>query len=155
ADAGSDGTAARIRHCAADRAGQRGRAATEPGDDLRLAAPPAAAPLDCRQLGRVRQQPQGEVLRDHQDGAEAAGGGDRELATDCGRHRTRAATGGTVDVPAWLAVLSSRMRGLVQGRRLDNELRDEIASHLEALTEENIRRGMAPDEARRAARLRF
>ena len=31
----------------------------------------------------------------------------------------------------------------------------ELASHLEMLTEENVQRGMAPDEARRAARIRL
>ena len=42
-------------------------------------------------------------------------------------------------------------------RRLRDEarLRDEMELHLELATEENIRRGMSPDEARRAARLAF
>ncbi len=36
-------------------------------------APPAAAPLDLGELGRVGQQPAREVLRDHQDRPETAG----------------------------------------------------------------------------------
>src|SRR3984957_9190513 len=35
------------------------------------------------------------------------------------------------------------------------EVERELASHLERLTEENVRRGRAPDEARRAARIRL
>ena len=38
---------------------------------------------------------------------------------------------------------------------LDNDLAAEIASHLEVAVEENLRRGMAPDEARRQALVRF
>ena len=54
-----------------------------------------------------------------------------------------------------LASLLSRLRGLVQGPRLDDEFRREMAVHLDALTEEHIQRGMAPDAARRAAIIRF
>ena len=49
----------------------------------------------------------------------------------------------------------SRVRAAVSGRRADAELTLEIDAHLTLLTEENIRRGMAPDEAHRRARLRF
>jgi putative ABC transport system permease protein len=49
----------------------------------------------------------------------------------------------------------SRLRGLFAGRRIDEEFERELASHLALLTEENIRRGLAPDEAARQARLRL
>ena len=39
--------------------------------------------------------------------------------------------------------------------RRERELAAELRSHLDALTEENIRRGMSPEEARRAARREF
>jgi putative ABC transport system permease protein len=58
-------------------------------------------------------------------------------------------------VAAWLAVLTSRLRGLVFRRRLDEDFTREIASHIDALTDDHIRGGMAPDEARRAALVRF
>ena len=58
-------------------------------------------------------------------------------------------------MPTWLAVLASRVRGLLLGRRLDEEFDREMADHLERLSEDNIRRGMPPDEARRQAILRF
>ena len=58
-------------------------------------------------------------------------------------------------MPAWLAILASRIRGLLLGHRLDADFDDEVAAHLDLLTEEHIRRGLPPDEARRQAILRF
>jgi putative ABC transport system permease protein len=46
-------------------------------------------------------------------------------------------------------------RALFSRRRQETELDDELRLHLEMETEANQRRGMAPDEARRAALLRF
>lgn len=40
-------------------------------------------------------------------------------------------------------------------RRRDAELEEEFAAHLDFLTEENVRHGMTPEDARRAARLTF
>ena len=45
----------------------------------------------------------------------------------------------------------SRIAGLFSGRRADADLEEELQAHLEMETEENIRRGMAPEEARRQA----
>src|SRR5260370_13568012 len=55
----------------------------------------------------------------------------------------------------WLRVLGSRIRGFVLGHRVDDDFDRELQSHLEMLTEENLRRGMAREEARRAACLRL
>ena len=55
----------------------------------------------------------------------------------------------------WLAVLASRLRGLLSGRRQDEEFDLEMAAHLDMLTDEHIRRGLPPGEARRQAILRF
>ncbi|HEY7611841.1 MAG TPA: ABC transporter permease [Gemmatimonadales bacterium] len=55
----------------------------------------------------------------------------------------------------WLAELRGRVRALFRRRGMERDLADEIRFHLEMETEANIRRGMAPDEARRAARLTF
>ena len=54
-----------------------------------------------------------------------------------------------------LRIAFSRMRGLARRNREDREFQQELETHLALLTEENIRRGMAPEEARRAARLRL
>src|SRR5438128_12341139 len=54
-----------------------------------------------------------------------------------------------------LFVLLSRIRAMFAGGRLDADFDQEVASHLAMATEENIRRGMTPGEARRAAIVRF
>jgi len=45
------------------------------------------------------------------------------------------------------------LRNLFPSRSVEGELDEEIQSHLEMLTEENIRAGMTPEEARREARI--
>ena len=55
----------------------------------------------------------------------------------------------------WLAVALSRIHGLLRARQLDDEFDREVAAHVAMLTDENVRRGMAPDAARRAAIVRF
>ncbi|MGA7524537.1 MAG: ABC transporter permease [Acidobacteriaceae bacterium] len=51
--------------------------------------------------------------------------------------------------------LFTRIRNLAVGLRGDDRLREEIDQHLAMQTEENIRMGMAPEEACRQARLKF
>jgi hypothetical protein len=48
-----------------------------------------------------------------------------------------------------------RLRGTVTGARRDDEFADEIESHLQMQTEDNLRLGMTPEAARRAAALKF
>ena len=55
----------------------------------------------------------------------------------------------------WHRVIASRLRGLVAAGRLDREIEDELHSHVEMETEANLRRGMTPEEARRAALREF
>ena len=47
----------------------------------------------------------------------------------------------------------ARLRGLFAGNRADQDLREELESHLEMETDELIRRGMDPETARRQARI--
>jgi len=54
-----------------------------------------------------------------------------------------------------LFVLVSRLRALGAQRRFDADFDDEIATHLEMLADDYVRRGMTPDAARRAATLAF
>ena len=51
--------------------------------------------------------------------------------------------------------LFTRLLNFTTRRRGDERLREEMESHLAAQTEENIRAGMTPAEARRHARLKF
>ncbi len=54
-----------------------------------------------------------------------------------------------------LRVMGSRLLGLFRKRRLDENLDEELRSHLQLLTDEKMRRGMTPQEAREAARREF
>src|SRR6185437_13215245 len=51
--------------------------------------------------------------------------------------------------------LLARIQNFSTDRSSDERLREEMESHLEAQTEDNIRAGMSPEEARRQARLKF
>ena len=55
----------------------------------------------------------------------------------------------------WLRVFSARVRAMMDARRLDRELEEELRSHIEMETEANVRRGMSPAQARRQALLEF
>ncbi len=50
-----------------------------------------------------------------------------------------------------LRVLWSRLRGIFANRAADDDLGAELQAHLDMETAEYIRRGMAPEEARRRA----
>ena len=52
---------------------------------------------------------------------------------------------------SWLRLWASRVAGLFRKRRAEREMHEEMQSHLAMQIEENLKKGMAPDEARRAA----
>ena len=52
-----------------------------------------------------------------------------------------------------LRAVFARVAGVFAPDRVDEELRAELAAHVEMATEENLRRGMSPEEARRQALL--
>src|SRR5688572_33041518 len=54
-----------------------------------------------------------------------------------------------------LRVLVFRLRALFGVRQLDRDFDDEITSHLAEATEEYVRQGLSPEEARRAAQRSF
>src|SRR3984957_3058575 len=56
---------------------------------------------------------------------------------------------------AWLKSLASRFRAQASPQTVDREFQHELDAHLEMATQENIRRGMMPEEAARAARIRL
>jgi len=55
----------------------------------------------------------------------------------------------------WLGKLRMRFRALLNGDDVHCEMAEEWQHHIELRTEENIRRGMSPDEARRSAERNF
>ena len=54
-----------------------------------------------------------------------------------------------------LRAFALRIAGLFGGSRRDREIADELASHLQLHIDDNIRAGMTPDAARRAALLKL
>src|SRR5215510_3396376 len=55
----------------------------------------------------------------------------------------------------YLRALAAKLRGLFGDRRADQELDDEIETHLRLLTERYVRQGMTEEEAVWAARRQF
>jgi len=55
----------------------------------------------------------------------------------------------------WMRTMMARLRGVFSNRAMDEEFTQELETHLAMLTEESISHGMAPEDARRAARLRL
>src|SRR5208337_4448027 len=51
----------------------------------------------------------------------------------------------------WIYKLPLRLRSLFRKSRVEQELSDELRFHLEKLIEDNVRKGMTPEEARYAA----
>src|SRR3712207_9440021 len=56
---------------------------------------------------------------------------------------------------AWRKVFLDRLRALRDGDAVHREIDEEMRFHLDMRTEENVRRGMSPEEARREAERRF
>ncbi len=56
---------------------------------------------------------------------------------------------------AWLRVLTSRLTGIFLKDKSDGEMDEEFRFHLDQQIEENLRRGMSPEEARDAALRQF
>lgn len=54
-----------------------------------------------------------------------------------------------------LRIFLFRLWALVRSRQMDREIDDEIASHLAEATEEYVKQGLSPEEARRAAQRSF
>src|SRR5688572_17748176 len=55
----------------------------------------------------------------------------------------------------WMRELWHRLRSLTRRAALERGLEDEIRFHLDQQVEKNLRAGMAPDQARRRAFVRF
>lgn len=58
-------------------------------------------------------------------------------------------------MPAWLRVLAAKLKGTFHPSNVEQELGDELHTHLDILTQEYIRRGMNAEEARRQAILKL
>lgn len=54
-----------------------------------------------------------------------------------------------------LRILASRFRGLFRKTRQDRDMTEEFGFHLDMQTDENLRKGMSPEEAALASRRSF
>jgi predicted permease len=52
---------------------------------------------------------------------------------------------------SWARIVSARLRGLLRRDAVEQDIDEELRSHVEMVSEENVRRGMTPADARRAA----
>src|SRR5487761_900140 len=55
----------------------------------------------------------------------------------------------------WIRILLSRFTAFFGGKKLDNDLDEELRTHIDFAVEENIKRGMSEQEARTAALRKF
>jgi putative ABC transport system permease protein len=55
----------------------------------------------------------------------------------------------------WLRSFAARVAALTRRPRIDREFEEELDAHLSLMVEENLRRGLSPDEAMRTARVRL
>src|SRR5579871_2649039 len=107
-------------------------------------------------MGRLGEQPQGEILRHHSGRPEATRDRNRELGTDIQRHCPGAQpAGGAIVMTIRLRVLMAKLRALFAQRQSSGELEDEILLHIQMLKEQFISRGMEPAAAEAAARRQF
>ncbi|HWW75450.1 MAG TPA: permease prefix domain 1-containing protein, partial [Pyrinomonadaceae bacterium] len=51
----------------------------------------------------------------------------------------------------WLRLARTRLRGLLRKRSVEREMEEELRFHVRMRAEENVRRGMTPEEAERTA----
>src|SRR6185503_4575880 len=149
-DAVGPGAAARLPHRAAHRADQRRPAGAQPGDAVSGADQARAARMDRVEVGRVRERPPGQGLLADARGTETARRAGSAMAP---RHRHRRALLQDFGRPAVTRLRhhARRLLASLRSRRMDDDFRDEIAGHLAEATDEFVRRGLPPDEARLAA----
>jgi len=53
----------------------------------------------------------------------------------------------------WIQVFFSKLKSVFERERLDRDFDDELRAHVDLLVEDNMKRGMTPEEARREALL--
>src|SRR5689334_9902501 len=104
-------------------------------------------------MGRLRKQPPGEVLSPDPEGrapaarrAAAVGAHDARRAENLGNRNLGSKVQEFKGSP-----MLKRLRALLNHDQLDHGLNAEVRFHIEMETEKNLRSGMSPDEARRAA----
>src|ERR1700689_3969444 len=106
-------------------------------------------------MGRLGKQPPRALLSAYRGRPQATAGGDPRLGANRGNHRALFQSEGGGFTVKFLRRFLIRLSNFAARRSADQRLQDEIAEHLALQTEENLRAGMLPTEARRQAALKF
>src|SRR5580658_9609621 len=106
-------------------------------------------------MGCIGKQPPRPLLSPYHHRLQTAAVRDPRLEADRGDHRTLLRGQGGGFVMRFLRRFLARLKNFAARRRDDQRLREEMEEHLARQTEENLRAGMTPAEARRQAVLKF
>src|SRR5262249_54723063 len=104
--------------------------------------------LDCGVVGTLRQREAGEILPAHSSRPETARERALEMAGVCPRHELDVEPGRSGGLKM---TFFRKLLGMVQRRRREAELREELEFHLEEEAEERRGDGFGPEQARWAA----
>src|SRR5207237_9897416 len=133
------------------------RAAGQRRLPLPRSAQAGTAGPDHREVEEDRPRPPREILLAHSPRPRAPGRRSRELEEDfLGDHAGRAAEGGVaVSWRKWILVVPLRLRSLFLRRRVERDLQDELAFHLDMEASRYAEAGVDAVEAERGARRTF
>src|ERR1700722_20095538 len=106
-------------------------------------------------MGRIGKQPPRALLSSYRGLPQATAGRAPRLGANRGNHRALFQSEGGGFTVKFLRRFLIRLSNFAARRSADQRLQDEIAEHLALQTEENLRAGMSPTEARRQAALKF
>src|SRR5579859_1493091 len=106
-------------------------------------------------MGRIGKQPPRSLLSAYRGRPQATPGGDPRLGANRGDHRAFFQGQGGGPPVKFLRRFLIRLSNFAAKRSVAQRLQEEIAEHLAFQTEENVRAGMPPAEARRQAALKL
>src|SRR6516164_5654848 len=106
-------------------------------------------------MGRIGKQPPRALLSAYRGRPQATPGGDQRMGANRGHHCALLQSQGGGSSMRFLRRFLIRLRNFATRQNVDQRLQEEIAEHLAFQTEENLRAGMSPTEARRQAAIKL
>src|SRR6516164_3397861 len=106
-------------------------------------------------MGRIGKQPPRALLSAYRGRPQATPGGDQRMGANRGHHCALLQSQGGGSSMRFLRRFLIRLRNFATRQNVDQRLQEEIAEHLAFQTEENLREGMSPTEARRQAAIKL
>src|SRR5580693_3353493 len=105
-------------------------------------------------MGRIGEQPEGEVLPADRGRQKATASRDREVEQDDGDHRRHFGnpSGGVMTLAARLR---SWLRAIGNRSRMEREMDHELRFHIESYVDDLVKQGVPREEAMRRARIEF